>query len=51
MKEETTNNSLRALDLGTLTTLGTLDCINQRKVMVINMRKVRPIAKEVAVRL
>jgi hypothetical protein len=37
MKEETTNNSLSALNIGALTTLGAFGCISQRKMMMINL--------------
>jgi hypothetical protein len=36
-KEGTTNNSLRAINVGALSTLGTFGCTNQRKVVVINL--------------
>jgi hypothetical protein len=37
MEDETTNNSLRVIDVGALTTLGTLGCTTQRKMMVIHL--------------
>jgi hypothetical protein len=38
MKDETTNNSLRALDVGALTILGTLAPTDQKsRMMVINL--------------
>jgi 23S rRNA C2498 (ribose-2'-O)-methylase RlmM len=33
-KEETTNNSLRAMDVGALPTLGTFVCTDQRKMVM-----------------
>jgi hypothetical protein len=37
MKEETTKNSLRSLNVGALTTLGTFGHTSRRKMMVINL--------------
>jgi hypothetical protein len=42
-KEDTTNNSLRAMDVGVLTTLGTSACINRRKMMVYTWTDWHPI--------
>jgi hypothetical protein len=36
-KEETTNNSLRALDIGALTILGTFAPTDQKRRMMINL--------------
>jgi hypothetical protein len=37
MKKEITNNSLRAMDVGALTTLGTFARTDWRKITVINL--------------
>jgi acetylglutamate kinase len=42
MKEETTNNSLRAMDIGALIIVGTFACTNQGKMMVINLDQLAP---------
>jgi hypothetical protein len=36
-KEETANNSLRAMEIGALTSLGTFACTDRKKMMVINL--------------
>jgi hypothetical protein len=41
-KEETTNNSLKAMDVGALTTLGTFACTDWRKMMMVNLDRLAP---------
>jgi general stress protein 26 len=42
MEEETTNNSLRASNVGALTTLGTFGHTNWRKMMLVNLDRLTP---------